>query len=104
MNVVAVPIMCFDMYAGDTFTMRVNVNADITGWTAASSLADDAGTELLVFDTIVEASSVVLTASADDTAMLPPGEANWDVQVTNPLGEITTVAAGKVTIVEQVTA
>lgn len=98
-----VPILCFDMYVGDTFSMKVNVNTDITGWTAASSLRGPAGLELLQFTTVVEADGVVVSATDEQTALLPPGEANWDIQVVNPVGEITTVAAGKVTIVDQVT-
>lgn len=98
-----VPILCFDMYVGDTFSMKVNVNTNITGWTAASSLAGPAGITLLQFTTLVEPDGVVLSATDEQTALLPPGEASWDIQVTNPVGDITTVAAGKVTIVDQVT-
>lgn len=98
-----VPILCFDMYVGDTFSMKVNVNTDIAGWTAASSLRGPLGTELLQFTTLVEADGVVLSATDEQTELLPPGEASWDIQVVNPVGDITTVAAGKVTIVDQVT-
>lgn len=98
-----VPILCFDMYVGDTFSMRVNVNADITGWTAQSSLKNELGVEVLMFTTTIETDSVIVSATPVQTAGLTPGTGTWDIQVINPDGDITTVAAGKVKIVDQVT-
>ena len=100
---------------GDTETVTVTIQdengsaVNISGRTYAAQVRANAEdtTILATFTcTIVNAAQGILTATLSSTATraLTPGLGVWDLQETNPTGPvITTLLAGQVTIIQDVT-
>lgn len=98
---------------GDTETISVAIKdsagaaVDITGRTYAAQIREQAEstTALANFSctiTSAVAGTLAATLSATTTAALTPGLAVWDLQETNG-SVVTTLLAGQVTIVQDVT-
>ena len=100
---------------GDTESVTVTIQdengsaVDISGRTYAAQVRANAeDTTILATFTcaIVNAAQGILTATltSTETRALTPGLAVWDLQETNPVGPVvTTLLAGQVTIVQDVT-
>jgi len=100
---------------GDTETISVTIQdsagaaVDISGRSYAAQIrsnADDT-TVLATFACAVvsgPAGTLSATLTSTQTAALTPGVGVWDLQETNPVGPVvTTLLAGQVTIVQDVT-
>jgi hypothetical protein len=102
------------IYQGDTCRFTVTVTdangtvINLTGYTAAAQLKsdfDDATPTNFTCTISTPASGIVsVVMSAATTAGLTPGsDYIWDVQVTQPGGDVRTYLAGDVTVVPEVT-
>jgi hypothetical protein len=101
------------IYQGDTFSLRITLvdkatgdPVDLTGYDPLSQIRAKSHDRdaLATFDAEVDPAAGVITlklASADSTA-LPPGRQVWDVQTTDPDGNVRTWLAGKATVTGQV--
>lgn len=97
------------LYAGDDLVLKIDVtdNAgapfNLTGYTAEAQIRASAEAATSIdFTAVVGASDVTLTlTSAKSTTM--PAKGVWDVQVVSAAGAVTTLAAGKVTVMAEVT-
>lgn len=100
------------LYAGDDFWIRVAVKdpsgspVDLTTYTHKSQIrASAAATDILAeFVITVEAntSTLLLTLSSAKTAALP-SNAVWDLQIIDTADVVTTLTAGRVRTVAEVT-
>jgi hypothetical protein len=101
------------MYQGDTFALRVTLRdkatgapLDLTGYEPLSQIRakphDD--TPLAAFDATVDgpAGVIRLDLPAARAAALAPGRQVWDLQTTDPDGNVRTWLAGKATVTGQV--
>ena len=81
--------------------------ADITGYTALSQIRRNvAESDPVVVTTIaanVQSPLVLLALTHDQTSVLR-GQYLWDLQLTSPLGAITTILRGNVNVTAEVTA
>lgn len=82
---------------------------NLTGWSGKSQIratveATDVLAEFSVTftDQTTAPGGVLLRLTAAQTTALPPSGV-WDVQLTNPAGEIRTFIAGRVTVAREVT-
>ncbi len=102
-----------NLYAGDDFTLQLTVldangaMVDLTSGTVESQVrATPPGPVLATFDVTVDqplTGTAVLHLTPDATATLP-ARAVWDVQVSfNAGANVTTLAAGVVTVTAEVT-
>lgn len=92
------------VYAGDDLFLLVKVidastgqPSDLTGYTAVSQIraTPASATVLAEFVASIDTDGVLLHLTAADSAQLV-GAAVWDVELTDPAGIVTTVAAGRV--------
>jgi hypothetical protein len=98
------------VYQGDDFLLKIVVDdtlspIDLTTYTAKAEIRAIAGgpTVLATFDvTIVDAVTLMLHLTHDDSALLA-GNGVWDVELTDATGMVTTLAAGAVILVKDVT-
>jgi hypothetical protein len=98
------------LYQGDDFYLHVNVNpgtppVDLTSYTAKAEIRSTPGASTVIATftaTIVDSDTVGLhlPAAQADLVSVP---AFWDVQVTDVLGAVTTLAYGTVTPTKDVT-
>jgi hypothetical protein len=84
------------VWQGDTLSVQLNVSSngqplDLPGAVVAAT--DDPSTPLTV-DTTAEPGSIFVTAHGG----LTPSSTRWDVQWTDPNGNVRTIAAGRVTV------
>jgi hypothetical protein len=99
------------LYQGDDCTLLLILvdsatgdPVDVTGCVpnAEIHLTTDDATALATFTADIDVNNIYLYLANVDTATLT-GPCVWDVQLTDAVGRITTVAYGKVTVIEQVT-
>lgn len=96
------------LYQGDDFFVRITVGSpvgDLTGYTAKAEIRTTAAsnTALATFDaTIIDAFTVGLHLPANQSKLVTTA-AVWDVQVTDPAGQVTTLAYGTVAVTREVT-
>ena len=97
-----------DLYEGDSFSFYLVFNGtglDVTGWTAASRVKDEAG---VLMDTAAITISAIDTTNKRflitvDSDLLPSsGEYKYDVQVTSGTSKRTFIG-GKITVDEDIT-
>ena len=97
------------LYQGDDFWMNIGVTdpnnnpVNLTGCTPKASVEAQDGSWSALFVSTVSGSTVSLHLSHAVAATLVPGSAVWDVQVTDTNGYVTTLMAGAVTVVPEVT-
>jgi hypothetical protein len=97
-------------YRGDTFRRGIDIYQDgelvddLTGWTFAAQVREDADapTPSATFDVAVSGSRVTLTLAANVTAGMPR-DGVWDFQITTPNGEVVTPYRGAFTVEGDVT-
>jgi hypothetical protein len=104
-----------DIYRGDTYRWQFTLwsdagktqPVDLTGVTARSQIRDKpAGKLVSTIDCAITMPNVILaTLTADECAKLPSSSTTcaWDLQLTWPNTDITTVLAGPVTVTTDVT-
>ena len=100
------------LYRGDTVEWGVRVFAadgitpiDLTGSTVAAQFRDKFdGTQVVDFDTTIELPNIIHVEVTPAMWTDASTGGVWDLQVTDDVGAITTVAAGKVTVTLDVTA
>jgi hypothetical protein len=97
------------VYQGDDLYLDLAVTnagqpADLTGYTAAAQIrATPVDTTILAtFSVTIAASTVHLHLAHTDARNLT-GQAVWDCQLTDPTGNISTIAAGSVAVTADVT-
>ena len=80
---------------------------DITGYTARAQIRDDvADREPVILATIVALVSppnILLSIPRSVTALLPSTQLVWDLEVTDPFSQVTTLMAGYVALQQEVT-
>jgi len=100
------------IYQGDDWGATVNVKngtgpADITGFTAKAQIRQDVADNdpdvNVEITTVVSSPTVELTIPAAATVDLICGSYVWDLQLTSPAGQITTILAGNVSVTQEVT-
>jgi hypothetical protein len=100
------------LYRGDDFYLTVTVTAaaggpfDLTGYVPTAQIRetpDDADPPLAAFTATVAANVITLHLTHTAAAALTVDPAVWDVQIADPLGGITTLARGSVTVTLDVT-
>ena len=96
------------IYQGDDYTATVTVEGtDITGYTARAQIRDDvADREPTILATIVALVSppyILLSIPRSVTALLPGTQLLWDLEVTDPSSQVTTLMAGFVVLQQEVT-
>ena len=98
------------LYQGDDTYLDLSVTssgspADLTGCTAKCQIrVNPAATAVLAeLDATIAGSVIHLHLSHTDAAGLLPGAAVWDCQLTDSAGNVSTVAAGAVTVAAEVT-
>ena len=101
------------VYQGDTASWQFMLwqdagksdPVDLTGASVASQVRNRPGGMLIAtLDCAVTLPNTVLvTLAAADSAALPTAPAAWDMQVTWPSGDVTTVVAGPVNVTADVT-
>lgn len=103
-----------EIYQGDDFAVAVQVlgadglPADLTGYTALAQIRFDVADKdfevaceiATVVD--IENSQVNLSIHHDVTTLLTEGRYVWDMQLTSPTDVVTTVIAGSVSVVLEV--
>lgn len=99
------------IYQGDDFFLHVAVDdtatpgIDLSTYIPKAEIRAAAGATSVLATfvaTIYDFRTVALHLTSTQSALLQ-GNAFWDVQITDPAGLVTTLAAGTVTIVKQVT-
>jgi hypothetical protein len=107
------PTVDLTLYAGDDFSMVLNVfdngglPVDLTGVTAEAQIRANAAADIIEADFICTvgasgANTVQLVLASVDSAVLP-SSCVWDCQLTFPGGVILTICAGKITMTAEVT-
>jgi hypothetical protein len=97
------------VYAGDDLYLDLSVTnvgapADLTGYSAKAQIrATPADTAILATLTATIAGSTVHLHLVHTDAATLSGSAVWDCQLTDPIGNISTIAAGTVTVTPDVT-
>jgi len=102
-----------NVYQGDDEAWEVTVTlednqtpADITGYTAQAQIrrapADSDPIIITSFNTSVQSPIVFLALTHDQTKDLT-GQYVWDLQLTSPLGAITTILRGNIMVTAEVT-
>lgn len=93
------------IYQGDDFFLNVTVTgANLTPYTPKADICVTAGGQVVASFTATIASPTVVAlhlTSVESTKLT--ANAVWDVQITDAAGVVTTLAAGTVTVVKQVT-
>jgi len=99
------------IYQGDDWGATVSVfngtaPADITGYTAKAQIRQDVADNDADVDveivTAVTSPTISLTIPAAVTADMC-GDYVWDLQITSPAGQVTTILAGNVRVTQEVT-
>jgi hypothetical protein len=101
------------IYQGDDFYLNLTVKdannnpINMTGWTVAAQVRAAPGSAVVA--TFTAAIDATVTNQVDLhlphlQAMKLPRKAQWDCQVTDLNGVVTTLAAGKVTVTPEITA
>lgn len=104
----------FQLYKGDTlkFTLSLKTSGSaviLPSGTEFSGAVKEKGTDLITanFSTniVSSASGVVLFTLPSSESSLLDGDKNWvyDVQITTPAGDITTLMSGSIFTTDQVT-
>lgn len=112
-SIVGTPPTSVDLvlYAGDDFEMTVKVTdssntpIDLTGATVKSQIRAATSSTVVMAEftaTSVDSSTLKLSLTGDTTAALP-ASAVWDLQITDADSKVTTIAAGKVKVIAEVT-
>ena len=101
-----------DIYQGDDYAATVTVYnadgtpADITDYTARAQIrravADAEPVVTAEFTAVVQSPEIQLSLSHDVTAVLG-GRYVWDLQIVSEAGTVTTILAGKVIAIAEVT-
>jgi len=100
------------VYRGDTYRWQFKLWADadkispvdLTGVTAKSELRDKSGgTVLATLDCSIEDPNIIHAVLDKAASESLPSKAVWDLQLTYPGGDVSTVLAGKVTVTADVT-
>jgi hypothetical protein len=98
------------VYQGDDLYLDLAVTskgapADLTGFTAKSQIRSTppSTTVLAELLTTISASTIHLHLVHTDAATLPVQPAVWDCQLTDASGNISTIAAGTVTVTAEIT-
>lgn len=102
-----------EIVQGDDYTAYVVVEnadgtpADITGWTAKAQIrrdvADEARRVEVEIATSIDSPEVTLTIPHATTQNLTCSSYVWDLQLTSPENMITTILAGVVVVIREVT-
>lgn len=103
-----------NIYQGDDFGATVSVlqdgaPADLTGYTARAQIrqdvADRRGEVIAEITAAVSTSYILLSLTHEQTTALRvrSGRYVWDLEITSPDAQITTILAGGVTITSEVT-
>ena len=100
------------MYRGDTFRSvfrfwsdaEKTMPADLTGVVAKAEIRNRPGGTIIVpMACVIDQNLVTVSLTADETGVLPSSAAVWDLQFTYPGGDVVTMLAGAVTVVNDVT-
>lgn len=101
------PIWDLQLMQGDDIWIACTIGAadgsavDLTGYTAQAQIrpapADETEQPLITFlATVVPPDEVLLNMPGSSSILLTRTPLVWDVQVTSPLGQVSTVASGSV--------
>ncbi len=104
--------LALDIYRGDTSRWQFKlwsdtaktIPIDLTGVTPKAEIRDKpAGTVLSELDCEVETTNVINVSLLPDASRSLPKKGYWDLQLTHPGGDVTTIVAGAVTVTPDVT-
>src|SRR4051812_8305390 len=112
----AVPHENLSIYQGDDWSSSVQVSnpdgtpADLTGYSAKSQIrtdvADNASTvaaEILTVISNATGGEISMSLSNTVTKTLSGGRYKWDIQITSPLGIVTTILTGDAIVASEIT-
>lgn len=97
-----------DIYQGDDFSVDLDFDIDLTGYTLTSQIrhepSDSSPAETLTVTMTDAANGLVeLSLTAAETADLIAQRYWWDLQWTEPSGDIRTVLRGRATVTAEIT-
>ena len=103
-----------NIYQGDDYSAVVTVSSAgvppasvLNGYTAQAQIrqgpADDNTSIICTIATTIVSPNINLSIPHAQTAQLTAGPYAWDIQITSPTGQITTLLAGRVLITKEVT-
>lgn len=96
---------------GNVFSQEVvltETDRDWTGWTVKAEVQDGASNYVLTLTPTLTAEAggvgrFTLAMTPAQTAALVPGRHTYDLEIRNPSGEPTTIAAGVITVRARIT-
>lgn len=97
-----------DIYQGDVFTLSLDFDVDLTGYTLEAQIRhdpDDTTPAETLTVTVTDAANglVQLSLTAVETAALLPQRYWWDLQWTDPSGDVRTILRGRATVTAEIT-